>query len=68
MDLITYFIEKWIAKFKSENLKRRDHLRDPDIDKRIILKWNLKIRISPVANYCENGNECLCSIRDGEFF
>jgi hypothetical protein len=33
--------KKWITKFLSENLKRRDHTIDPGIDGRVILEWIL---------------------------
>ena len=61
------------------NLRVKDHLRDPGIDGRIILRWILRkrdvgvwtesswFRIRQVAGTCECGNEPLGSIKCGEF-
>jgi len=62
-----------------ENVRERDHLGDPGIDGRMILrrifrKWNGSpwtglnwLRIGTVAGYCECGNEPLNSVKCREF-
>jgi hypothetical protein len=59
-----------------EKLRERDHLGDPDLDRRIILMWLFKkwdmgvwtrLRIETVAGTCECGNESLDSVKCGEF-
>jgi hypothetical protein len=47
----------------SENVKGRGHLRDIDIDGRIIFKRIL----NRVADSCEHGNKHLGSIKSGGF-
>jgi hypothetical protein len=61
------------------NLRERDHVEDPDVDGRIILKWTLRkldvgvwtgliwLRIWTGDGTCECGNETSVSIRCGEF-
>ena len=61
------------------NLRERDHLKDPGVDGRIILRWifrkwdartwtgSMWLRIGTVAGTCECGNEPSGSIKCGEF-
>jgi hypothetical protein len=59
------------------NLRERDHLEDPHIDGRIILRWIFRKRDGDVDLYgsgwgqvvgpCECGNEPTSSIKCGEF-
>jgi hypothetical protein len=61
------------------NLRERDHLGDPDIDGRIILKWIFRkcdlclrtgwswLRIGKVVGSCECGTEHSGSVKRGEF-
>jgi len=61
------------------NLRETDHLEDPDLDGRIVLrwifrKWNVQLwtgliwfRMGQVAGTCKRGNELSGSIKCGEF-
>jgi len=61
------------------NLREGDHLGDPGIDGRIILRWTFRkcgvgvwtglswLRIGQVAGTCECGEEHSCSEKCGEF-
>ena len=61
------------------NLREGDHVEDPGIDGRILLRWIFKkwdVRTGldrsgsgqgQVAGICECGNESSCSIKRGEF-
>jgi hypothetical protein len=67
------------TKFSWRNLKERDHLEDPSVDKRIILgwifrKWDVRawtelilIRIGTGGRHFKRGNEPSGSIKCGEF-
>jgi hypothetical protein len=60
-------------------MKERDHLGDPGVDGRIILRWNFRkwdvgvwtgsswLRIGTGSGTCECGNEPSGSIKCGEF-
>jgi hypothetical protein len=60
-----------------QSLKERDHLEDPSINRRIILRWIFReagvwaglswLRIEQVAGICECSNEPSGSIKCGEF-
>jgi hypothetical protein len=64
-------------KIWSDNLKITDHLRDLDVERKIRLKWILEkcgvslwigfkwFRIGSNCEFCEFGNETLCSIKSG---
>ena len=61
------------------NLKERDHLGDPGIDGRMILRWNFRkwdvgvstglswLRVGTAVGACECGNELSGSVKCGEF-
>jgi hypothetical protein len=61
------------------NLREREHLEDPDLDGRIILRWIFRKWYvgygldrsgsgkGQVAGTCESGNEISDSIKFGEF-
>ena len=61
------------------NLRERDHVEDPGLDGRIILRWIFRkwdvgewsrsswLRIGQVAGKCECGNELSGFIKCGEF-
>jgi len=65
--------------FWSENLKNRDHLENPCVDEKILLKWIFRkwdvgawtgliwLRIGIGGGTCECGNETSGSIKCGEF-
>jgi len=65
--------------FWCESLRERDHLEDPDVDGRIILRWIIRkwdVRVwldrcvsgeGQVSGTCECGNELSGSIKCGEF-
>ena len=67
-------------RFRWGNLRERDHLGDPDVDGRIILRWIFEKWVGrygldlsgsgegQVAGTCECGNEHSGSIKCGEFF
>jgi hypothetical protein len=54
------YTEFWLG-----NLRERDHLEDPSVDGRIILRWIF--RKWKVAGTCECDNEPSLSIQCGEF-
>jgi hypothetical protein len=57
--------------FRWGNLRERDHLKDPDIDGRIILNRYLRNVVGghglDPSGCCECGNEALVVIKCGEF-
>jgi len=69
----------WYTGFWWGNLRERDHLGDPGVDGRIILRWIFRkwdvgiwtgsswLRIGTGGGICEFGNEPSCSIKCGEF-
>jgi hypothetical protein len=71
--------ERYVQGFWWGNLRERDHLGDPDIIGRIILRWIFRkwdvgvwtgsswLRIGQVAGCCECGNEHSGSIKCVEF-
>jgi len=66
--------------FWRENVRERDHLRDPDLDGRIILRWIFRkwnegtwtglfwLGIGTGGIFCVGGNETSGFIKCGEFF
>jgi hypothetical protein len=64
---------------KPSNIRERDHLEDPGVDERIILRWIFRkwdvgvwnglgwLRIGTLAGTCDCGNELSGSIKCGEF-
>ena len=62
--------ERGIQGFWCGNLRERDHLEDPGVDGRIILRWILMewdVRASMWLRICESGNETSGSMKCGEF-
>jgi len=71
--------EKCIQRFGGGNLGQRDNLRNPSVDRMIILRWIFRnwdvgigtgsswLRIGTDKGTCDCGNESSGSIKCGEF-